>query len=688
MKMGQGFTLSTRDCIKIMLACGVLQIAAYYFAGMWASPGKQIAVPQLDTPLYCESARQIAEGMPYIYTPGDRPSTGCTSHVYPFLLAALYKAGATGDALLTAGFALNALFYLIFLANWGVIAGRMTTSPRGKIAACALLALNGQAAFCALSQSDMGLFMAVSSGIFAALLAGRTGWLVLLLVLAPWCRPEGAMFAVLFTGALVIRRLFLRQRVARSEWAAAGLAVLSTIGMFAFNDWLTGTMQFQSVYGKGYFKQYSFMAAVNLALQDAVRMLRELFLGLPEAMPRESFFIPLLGALFAWLGVLARPWRKEGSWKELWWLSACAGGVAVVASSGWQNSNVDRYLVWLLPVWLIYMAEGAEWVAGRFPQRACRALPLLVVAGFQAAGAVMLATLFYSNCLLSQQHYDFAKDSNVRLPVGSSVGGEDCTAAYGMPGHRMVHLSGIYSPELLTFNPICNLERLKHQPGLRFDYWEFLSEQAVFCSAKIERLCGPMIALGLDGTNVRRACWDGLDRARLPVSGEIQALSNVWRLEDRLDVGYPEDEKRCQYTTYSRFHGSEFEPFGVAGLTGTNELFEIGRVVLGSDSFTVRLRPYCPVRVVLRTVAQVETGVCTGARWARKTFTMDSPLKLAVHAHGSEVGAYTLPLSTNATEFSEIQFTVPAVAIREPVTRLTLYGDHAALAYWFYQPVP
>ena len=688
MKLVQGFTLSTRDCIKIMLACGVLQIAAYYFAGMWASPGSQLAVPQLDTPLYCQSARQIADGMPYIYTPGDKPSTGCTSHVYPFLLAALYKAGATGDALFTAGFALNALFYLIFLANWGLIASRLTTSPRTKIAACALLALNGQAAFCALSQSDMGLFMALSSGIFAALLAGRTGWLTLLLALSPWCRPEGAMFAVLFAGALMVRWLFLRQRVSPKEWAAAGLAVLSTIGMFAFNDWLTGTVQFQSVYGKGYFKQYSFMAAVNLSLQDAVRILRELFLGLPETMPREGFFIPLLGALFAWLGVMSHPWRKDGSWKELWWLSACAGGVAVVASSGWQNSNADRYLVWLLPVWLVYMAEGAEWVGQRFPQRACRTLPVLVVAVFQAAGAAWLATLYYSNCLLSQQQYDFAKDANALLPAHASVGGEGCAAAYGLPGHRLVHLSGIYSPDLLTVDPLFNLERLKHQPGLRFDYWELLSEQAVMGGANIGSLCGPMVALGSEGTNIRRACWDALDRARMPVSVESLKLANMWRLEDRVEVGYPEDEKRCEYTTYSRFYGSVYDPFGVAGRTGTNELFEVGRVVLGSDSLTVRLRPYCPVKVVLRTVAQVEAGVCLGARRMRKTFTFDSPLKLALHVRGTEVGAYTLPLSTNATEFSEIQFTIPAEAIREPATRLTLYGDHAALAYWFYQPVP
>ena len=688
MTINQGLSLSTRDCIKSILACGVLQIAAFYFAGSMASPGTNLAVPQPDTLLYSQSARQIAEGMPYVFTPGDKPSTGSTSHLYPFVLAACYKAGATGDALMTAGFALNALFYLLFLANWGWVAGRLTTSSQAKMGACALLALNGQATSGALTQSDVGLFMVVSSGIFVALLAGRLGWLTVLLVLSPWCRPEGAMFAVLFVGALAVRKALLRQRVLPAEWAVAGAAVLSTVCMFAFNYWLTGYVQFQSVYAKGYFRQYDFLAAVQLSLSDAVRMIRELFLGQPEAMPREIFFLPLLGALFAWLGVMVRPWRSGDAWKELWWLAAGLGGLAVVAMSGWQNMNVDRYLAWSLPLWLVYTAEGATWVGLRFPVQGCRALPLLAVIVFQTVGVVSLVVLYYSNSLTSQQMYDFGKEAHALLPAGASIGGESSASAYAMPGRRVVHVSGLYSPDLLAVDPLLNLERFKHRPELRFDFWELRFEQAVFGNAKIELLCGPVAALGVSGALLRKACWAGLDRACMPVSRAAPQPSNGWRLEDRLDVGYPEDETRCDYTTYSRFYRSKYESFGGAGRVETNELFEVGRVVLGSDSMTVRLRPHCPVRVVLRTVAKAETSVCTGAYKMRKTFTFNSPLKLAAHVGGTEVGTYALPLSTNETDFSEVQFTLPPEAIRETATRLTLYGDHAALAYWFYQPVP
>jgi len=685
--MNRGFLLPTASLIKIMLACGIIQIGAYYFMASWATSGRHLAVPQPDSLLYCQSARQIVEGMPFAYSPGEKPSTGCTSHLYPFLLAPLYAAGAKGDALLTAGFVLNAVFYLLFLVNWGLIVRRLTASRGVRSVACVLLALNGHAAYGALSQSDVGLFMAVSSGAFALLLSGQVGWLAALLVAAPWCRPEGIVLAVLYAVAVLVRRVVLRQRVTGLEWLAAALAVASSIGVFVFNYWLTGIAQFQSVYFKGYFKQYDFVPAVNLALGGMMRMVRELLFGLPVAMPREGLFIPLLGALFAWFGLLSRRWSRENAWKELWWLGACVAGMGVVASSGWQNINMDRYLVWLLPVWLVYMAGGVIWVARRFPDCGFRLLPFLIVAGFQGVGAVWLATTYYYGAVSSQQNYDFAKDAHALLDDGASLGGTS-HLAYGFPGRRVMNISGIYSPDLFVKDQVLNLERFKHRPALRFDYWSFSSEAAVIENTKVETLCGPVVAWSADKSNIRRACWDVLDRTLMPARAEGFGEGDGWRLTDRLDVGYPEDEKRCGYTTYSRFYRTRYAPFGVSGYVGTNTLFEVGRVVIGGDSMTVRLCPQQPVRVVLRTLAKAETEVQVALDSERQKFTFESPLKLRVHVDGKEAGLFALPLSTNETAFSEIAFTLPAESIQNPSPRLTVYGDHVALAYWFYQPGP
>lgn len=688
--MNRGFPLPTASLIKVMLACGIIQVGAYFFMASWATPGRHLAVPQPDTLLYCQSARQIVEGMPFVYSPGDRPSTGCTSHLYPFLLAGLYAAGAKGDALLTAGFILNAVFYLVFLANWGFIVRRLVVSRGVRSVACVLLALNGHAAYGALSQSDVGLFMAVSSGAFALLLAGKTGWLAALLAVAPWCRPEGIVLAVLYAFAMPVRRAVLRQRVTGAEWGAAVLAVASSAGVFAFNHWLTGCAQFQSVYFKGYFKQYDVVPAINLTLGGMIRMVRELLFGLPVMMPREGLLLPLFGALLAWLGLLSRRWSRENAWKELWWLAACVVGMGVVASSGWQNTNMDRYLVWLLPVWLVYMAGGVVWVARRFPDCRFRPLPFLIVAGFQGVCAVWLASTYYFGSLPSQQNYDFAKDAHALLEKGASLGGTS-HLAYGFPGRRMMNISGIYSPDLFVKDQVLNLERFKHQPALRFDYWSFSSEAPVIENTKIETLCGPAVAWSADKSNIRRACWGDLDRALTPVCADGAGGEVVgWRLADRLDVGYPEDEKRCGYATYSRFFRAVYAPFGAGGFAGsdTNTLFEVGRVVVGGDSMTVRLSPRRPVRVVLRTLAKAETEVRVALDSERQKFSFESPLKLRVHVDGKEAGLFALPLSTNEAAFSEVAFVLPAEAIQTSSPRLTVYGDHAALAYWFYQPEP
>ena len=109
---------SKKNLAAIMLCIGLMQVAVYYLAGTLASPDGSMAVPQPDTLLYCQAARRIAEGHPFSFSEGAAACTGTTSILYPFILAIPYLLGAKGDALLAAGFILNAIFYLMFLLGW------------------------------------------------------------------------------------------------------------------------------------------------------------------------------------------------------------------------------------------------------------------------------------------------------------------------------------------------------------------------------------------------------------------------------------------------------------------------------------------------------------------------------------------------------------------------------------------
>ena len=135
---------STKKNMTILMLCiGLVQIAGYYLAGMFASPDGSMAVPQPDTLLYCQAARRIVEGHPFSFSEGTAVSTGTTSVLYPFILAIPYALGATGDALFMAGFWLNAIFYLIFLFGWGQTLWQWLERPEARLMAMLLLVLSG-----------------------------------------------------------------------------------------------------------------------------------------------------------------------------------------------------------------------------------------------------------------------------------------------------------------------------------------------------------------------------------------------------------------------------------------------------------------------------------------------------------------------------------------------------------------
>ena len=131
-----------------MLLVGSLQVAAYLWAGLDAREGPGYALPQPDTFFYCQAARRIVEGHPFSFSEGTVVSTGTTTVAYPFVLAVPYALGCTGDAMLLAGFVLNAAFYLVFLVSWGIVIRRkFKDDPGGGLVAGLLTALFGQVAY-------------------------------------------------------------------------------------------------------------------------------------------------------------------------------------------------------------------------------------------------------------------------------------------------------------------------------------------------------------------------------------------------------------------------------------------------------------------------------------------------------------------------------------------------------------
>ena len=669
-----------RRSLLLFAGCvALIQIACYYVAGATVRGNGGMAIAQPDTLLYCQAARRIADGFPFSFSEGTAVSTGTTSVIHPFILSIPYLLGCRGAALLSAGFFLNAIFYLLFVFGWGAVACRALDKHLvARTVAVVLLATFGPFAYCALAQSDIGLWMAVSAWLAYGLYADRKEMYVPLLLLAPWVRPEGMIVAMSYCAFCVVN--VVRRRCLCVEVAIAAASAVSVLGVFALNYALTGACQFSSVAHKGYFTNLSFSSAIFATAMDALKISKAYLLGIPQESPRDLFYMPFVGAAFLWIGVFFRSWRNV-SWRESAWYLAMVGGGATVATSGWQNTNLDRYLVWVMPVLILHMALGADVVSVRLKSGVARSLPHVALVGFSVAMAPVFVGIFRVSSVRSDSDRHFAARCDAEMPSGCSIGALSVAGlAYEMQPRRFAHLSGIYSPEFAARSAPAKVEILKNEPATRFDYWfvKASEKKSILCD-KPDIVAGGTVFSCPPDFELRKADWSAYDAAE---TAPVIAASNL-TLSAHVDVAYEKDEKAHGYEALTRDDYPLFAPFHVAGeLNGTN-IVEGGRFLFGGDAMTVSLCPGHDVHVVMRTALKCSAAVDREIMMPRSEFVFKSPMTLKVLVDGREVGDIAFPVGEG--DVADAAFVIPGRFIDKPQVRLAFLGEHVAFAYWFYQ---
>jgi len=690
---------SERRSRLVLILAGLMISAAFVGIARFHGEGGRPAPPLHDALLFHQYGRAWAEGRPYRFSPGAERTTGSTSHLYPALLGLLHAAGARGDALTTAAFLLNIVGFLIFLVAMRALAQAL--HPPAANLATGLVVLSGHAAIGALSLTDMGLFMAVSAAALAAAATARWGWLTGLLVLAPWVRPEGGLLALALAAA-AIAPVGPQGRIERVKLVAAGLAgLLSLAGTLALNYALTGSPIYHSMMGKGLHVSYPLAGWLRLTAEGVVDLIREGVFGIGTNV-RRFFVLPVLGGTLAIVGLASRRWSTAPTAPaELGGLISALLVAPMIALSGWSGAQHDRYLAWLLPLGLVYVAIGAAWVAERLGSPKRLALVSAPLLAFQGLTLLFFAALYADGCAWVAANAGFARLADRLLPDGSRVGFVGGAGlSYYLPGKTIVGLNGIVSPPLSTGDCVpCALETLKHRPARRFEAWMLLAPQIEgqwFSSLIGGPIAVETPALGAHNAfTLHQARWDKIDGAEEPLSPNAFAAIGGLRLIDRLDVGHTEDERRCAYRTVSRLAGARLQPVVQLGRAGARDILEVGRLVLGEERFTVAARPGLPLRVVLRTgLLAVPTVYLPGDGLSPQGVEFVSPITVHVTASSRGEGAsagrafvapFRFELPPAQEGFAEVVFDIPAEWIDGEAVELVVAGDHVAFAYWFYQ---
>lgn len=675
-----------KQLVIFMLCIGAVQIASYYLAGMFASPDGNMAVPQPDTLLYCQAARRIVEGHPFSFSEGTAVSTGTTSVLYPFILAIPYALGAMGDSLFMAGFWLNALFYLIFLFGWGQAFGQWLKNPYARFLAVILLALSGQPAICAMAQSDIGFWMAASALLAWGLAVNKPSLYGPVLILAPWIRPEGMVCVIAFGIMLCASALFRRKDESRGRmyvlWTILVLSIISLSGVFLLNYALTGQAQFSSVAYKGYFKVMPFVKAFYNTAGDFWKMTKEILFSLAGGFPRTLYAFPLLGGLLCIIGIFCYPWRESKNPSRLiLLLLASGGGFITVAYSGWQNTNLDRYLAWIIPLIILFTAYGIAMVIDWLPQHAWKPLlPLVVLSGTAFNAACLCSSFHLISTMVNRRHVFYSQDVEPSLPPRASIGALDCGSAYSFSSRRVANIGGIYSPEFqVPPGEAYRVEILSNEPQTRFDYWlgDVESFTRLFGDSS-ERFTGPLKLAGPDGHQVRTARWDAFDRAQMPIQSP-RSLSLV----AKVDIGYEKEERAADYTVLDKYGREPFPLFTETSRLHGKDAIDCGRVIIGQDEMTIPVTPQKDLTVILRTSLSRKLATPLEIVSRTEQFSFSNPLSLNFQVDGHPAGTTTQSLSTNS--FSELSFTIAGEHIKQSPAKVAILGDHIAFCYWFFQ---
>ena len=684
--------LRRKTLLLLMLAIGLLQTSGYYLAGALVRSDGGMAIPQPDTLLYCQAARRIVEEHPLSFSNGTAASTGTTSHAYPFALAVPYGLGFKGDALIRAGFFLNGLFYLVFLLGWGVVIDRKLSHPFARLVAAITIGCLGQTAYSAFAQSDIGMWLAVSGMLAAGLAAENRLAYGLLLVAAPWVRPEGMVCAIAFCTVIaaicLLRKKFPAarwlngQQPSRRDFAIAVAAAASVIGVFGLNVLVSGDVQFSSLAHKGYFKTLPFANAVFSTGVDALKIAKGLLLGLPDGAPRDFYGIPLLSAALMWLAVLCRDWRQTG-WREAVWLLAVGGGILTVAQSGWQNTNIDRYAGWMLPTMLFFAADGAGSLVARFGKSPAAWIPGAANALFVAAMAPVFVCMLHIASCEADLMRAFAVNCERVMEQGQTAGAlGGCGIAYEMKDRKIAHLSGIYSPEYMVAEPPAGVfEVVKNEPATRFEYLFYnpSSDDAGLSFNPLDAFCSQVL-VGPSGYELRKMDWACFDAAARPPAPGRQGLS----LMARVDVGYDRDERDREYENIPLYDTKPMPSFVVWGDRNGEKMIEVARLVFGADAMTVDLQPGKDLHIVMRTWPSHKATSRGGfGTKSAITYGFSNPLKLRILIDGNDTGIRDVPICEKG--FSDVEMVVPGAMIGRERSRIEFQGDHIACAYWFYQ---
>lgn len=618
------------------------------------------AVPLDDSYIHFQFARSFAEGRPFVYSPGAVPVAGATSLLWPLLLALPHALGAHGLTLIpfawALGFgALGLLAYETTRAADGVV------SPRAAWLAGALtLAFSANTWFAASGMEVLPLawLLMRCARRAAEWLEGereRFWELLLLALVTPLMRPEGALGSALIASALCFGGAEKR------AYAALCLAfpLVPPLIYLCFTGHATQTTTLVK-----WLPFSPYLDARSLFAQIFYNW--QLFWStLVDGQQWSWAFVPEHSKFITWLALPALIFAGVARARapRTWLLFALGLGILLPTTYDSFLWNRLRYLWPFTGPWLIGIVALGDQIAD-FAQLAWRRLSALRYLLSAAIGVALvgkfpfaLHDLAESAHAISAQHVELGVWAERALPKAARIGVNDTGAIAYFSGRQVFDIVGLTT--------VGEARHWSAGAGSRFEHYERLSREALPSFFilyppwfALPDLLGPCLTertvhATILGGETMVAC--SADYSKLG-SGERPSLLEFWSLKPRdvLDVADLDSEAAHHYTLLPASQGDDV-------LLGNGVVLDGARLHRVRESFRLDLAPRG--RLVTRLGAE-------------------QPLTVKLRVGGRLIDRWTV----SRPDFEDRALSLPADLPAGPA-ELEISADNgtfSALHYWSY----
>jgi hypothetical protein len=326
--------------VLIAVAIFALFVAVGYSAGHG-----NLLMPLDDVYIHFQYAKQMALGQPYIYNPGQAPTSGATSFLYSYLLAFGYLIGFKG--LWLGLWAMLIGLVALIAAQWAVYRLCQTFDcPQWlSILTTVIFTLTGSAAWHFMSGMETGLMITLTLWTLLMVIEKRLRGFILAATLLSIMRPEGGILVLIAAGTMFLR-LWRDYGAHEKRSAKRHLLLLLIIPVLAIgvqplvNLVMTGSTIATGNQAKSILATvpHDWNIIIGRIADNFVRIWWEFVTGY-DAHEGRGWYLPLFTGILALSAIVLlmfkRGWRLIGL-MLLGWLLASTAAIATLDTAFWH----------------------------------------------------------------------------------------------------------------------------------------------------------------------------------------------------------------------------------------------------------------------------------------------------------------------------------------------------------------